>query len=314
MNKVYCQVDDCLADPLFEVFDGGDFVLSSYHDVEAPGTEVRIFLPEDGDVDAAKAALSGALGVVGCSVPVEVAQIPDENWRLSYRRHFKTEKVGRSLVTVPAWELDDFRRSDDPDMRRRVPVVLDPGLAFGTGRHETTRACLEYIDELGGGGSFLDMGCGSGILSIAAAKLGYAPVAGFDIDEDAVHSAQENAAANGVAVDFRVFALGGGAVTLDASVEAAKGIYPDLALQNGVKPCERIFESAGLVVANILGPLLVAFAEEIASYASRDLVLSGMLNETWPEVRAAFAALGFAEVSRKSYGEWTTALVRRADG
>ncbi len=314
MNKVYCQVDDCLADPLFEVFDGGDFVLSSYHDVEEPGTEVRIFLPEGGDVDAAKAALASALEVIGSSAPVEVAQIPDEDWRLSYRRHFKTEKVGRSLVTVPTWEFDDFMRSDDPDMRRRVPVVLDPGLAFGTGRHETTRACLEYIDELGGGVSFLDMGCGSGILSIAAAKLGYAPVAGFDIDEDAVRSAQENAAANGVAVDFRVFALGGGAITLDASVEAAKGIYPDLALQGGAKTGERVFEPAGLVVANILGPLLVAFAEEIASYASRDLVLSGMLNETWPEVRDAFAALGFAEVSRKSYGEWTTALVRRADG
>ncbi|MBQ6140671.1 MAG: 50S ribosomal protein L11 methyltransferase [Kiritimatiellae bacterium] len=320
MNKVYCQVDDCFADPLFEVFDGGDFVLSSYHDVEASGTEVRIFLPEGGDVGAAKAYLSGALEVIGCSAPVEVAQVPDEDWRLSYRRHFKTEKVGRSLVTVPTWELDDFRRSDDPDMRRRVPVVLDPGLAFGTGRHETTRACLEYIDELrngegesAGGCSFLDMGCGSGILSIAAAKLGYSPVAGFDIDEDAVHSAQENAAANGVVADFRLFALGGGAVTLDASVEAAKGIYPDLALQNSAKPSERIFNPAELVVANILGPLLVAFAEEIASYARRDLVLSGMLNETWPEVCGAFAALGFAEVSRKSYGEWTTALMRRGD-
>ena len=112
---------------------------------------------------------------------------------------------------------------------------------------------------------------------------------------------------------LRLFALGGGAVTLDASVEAAKGIYPDLALQNSAKPSERIFNPAELVVANILGPLLVAFAEEIASYARRDLVLSGMLNETWPEVCGAFAALGFAEVSRKSYGEWTTALMRRGD-
>lgn len=307
MNKVFCLVDDKFADPLFEVFDGGDFVLSSYRDVEWTKTEVSVYFPERERADAAKAALESALSLVGCGVRADVAEIPDEDWKFSYRRHFKTERIGSRLLVVPAWEAETLVR--EPGDERRETILLDPGLAFGTGKHETTRACLEYIDELSGrGGSFLDMGCGSGILSIAAAKLGYTPVAAFDIDAEAVASAKDNAAANGVAFDCREFALGGGAVTLDDTLEAAKGIYPDLALQGkgGTAP-KAAFAPADLVVANILGPLLVAFAAEIASYAKRTLVVSGILSEVYPEVAAAFAAHGFREVSRKVYGEWTTA-------
>ena len=163
------------------------------------------------------------------------------------------------------------------------------------------------------GGSFLDMGCGSGILSIAAAKLGFSPVAGFDIDEDAVNASRENAALNGVSVDYRLFALGKGAVTLDESIEASKVLYPDLALQGrDVGSSATPFAPADIVVANILGPLLIAFAEEIASYAKKTLIVSGILNELYPEVLGAFAALGFSEVSRKTIGEWTTGYLCRA--
>ena len=103
-----------------------------------------------------------------------------------------------------------------------------------------------------------------------------------------------------------------GAVTLDESIEAAKGVYPDLALQgrdvgSGAAP----FAPADFVVANILGPLLIAFADEIAGYAKKTLIVSGILNELYPEVRGAFAALGFSEVSRKTIGEWTTGHLSR---
>ena len=244
---------------------------------------------------------------MGVSVPITVGDLPDEDWKLAYRRHFKTESVGRHLLIVPEWELASI---DQPN--NRTIVCLDPGMAFGTGKHETTRACLEYIDELSGKGSFLDMGCGSGILSIAAAKLGYAPVAGFDIDEEAVAASKENAEKNGVQVDYRAFALGQGAVTLDSSIEAAKGIYPDLALQGKANdPSARPFEPADLVVANILGPLLIAFADEIVGYVKKDLVISGILTELYPEVLAAFTSRGFREVSRKNLGEWSTGLLTR---
>ena len=315
MTKVHCSVPERCVNPLFEVFDGGDFVLSSYHDIESDETEMRIYLEDAAQAPDAARRLADALRVAGCAAEVSTSEVPDEDWKLSYRRHFRTEKIARRLVTVPTWELDDFKASADPDMRARIPLVLDPGLAFGTGKHETTRACLEYIDELAGNGaqSFLDMGCGSGILSIAAAKLGCSPVSGFDIDEDAVNASCENAALNGVKVDYRLFALGKGAVTLDESIEAAKGLYPDLALQGrDVGSSATPFAPADIVVANILGPLLIAFAEEIASYAKKTLIVSGILNELYPEVRGAFAALGFSEVSRKTIGEWTTGCLCRA--
>ena len=313
MTKVFCNIADGLVDPLFEVFDSGDFILSSYHDIEESDTQMQVYLADPAQAGEAARRLKDALALVGSNAQVETSEVPDEDWKLSYRRHFKIEPIGRRLVTVPTWELDGFKASGE--FSDRIPLVLDPGMAFGTGKHETTRACLEYIDELAGDGaqSFLDMGCGSGILSIAAAKLGFSPVAGFDIDEDAVNASRENAALNGVSVDYRLFALGKGAVTLDESIEAAKGVYPDLALQgrdvgSGAAP----FAPADFVVANILGPLLIAFADEIAGYAKKTLIVSGILNELYPEVRGAFAALGFSEVSRKTIGEWTTGCLCRA--
>ena len=307
MTFVSCSVPERFVNPLFEVFDGGDFILSSYHDIEEETTRMQIFFEDPALADAAKACLGSALEIVGVSVPITVGDLPDEDWKLAYRRHFKTESVGRHLLIVPEWELASI---DQPN--NRTIVCLDPGMAFGTGKHETTRACLEYIDELSGKGSFLDMGCGSGILSIAAAKLGYAPVAGFDIDEEAVAASKENAEKNGVQVDYRAFALGKGAVTLDSSIEAAKGIYPDLALQGKANdPSARPFEPADLVVANILGPLLIAFADEIVGYVKKDLVRSGILTELYPEVLAAFTSRGSREVSRKNLGEWSTGLLTR---
>ena len=308
MNKVFCSVEEKYVNPLFEVFDGGDFILSSYHDIEETRTQVQLYFAEDEKVPEAKRRLAAALAIVGADVPIACAQVPDEDWKLAYRRHFRTERVSPRIYTHPPWEPMPAAQPGE------VVLTLDPGMAFGTGKHETTRACLQYIDELAaGGGSFLDMGCGSGILSIAAAKLGFAPVAGFDIDEDAVSASRENAALNGVSVDYRLFALGKGAVTLDASIEAAKGVYPDLALQGRANDAAAApFAPADVVVANILGPLLIAFADEIAGYAKRTLVVSGILDELYPEVLAAFAARGFREISHKAVGEWTTGCLRRA--
>ena len=269
MTKVCCSVPERCVNPLFEVFEGGDFVLTSYRDVEAPLAEMRIFF-EEGDPEP---ALRRALELVGCEAEIRREEVAEEDWRFAYRRHFKTELVSPRVLVQPEWE--------------RVAVVkFDPGLAFGTGRHETTRACLQYIDELapveGEASSLLDMGCGSGILSIAAAKLGYAPVAGFDVDPEAVAASQENAAKNGVEAKFFRHALGG---------RGGTALAP-----------------ADLVVANILGPLLIRFADEIVPCVKRRLVVSGILNELYDEVAAAYRARSLAEVSRKTIGEWTTGL------
>lgn len=279
MNKTFCALDERFVNPLFEVFDGGDFILSSYRDVEKPLAEVQIFFPEDDKTEESRDALSRALEVVGAKAEIHTVKIADEDWKFSYRRHFKTEHASPHIILHPAWE-------PAPDAKPgEVVITLDPGLAFGTGKHETTKACLQYIDELPHKGSFLDMGSGSGILSIAAALLGYSPVAGFDIDAETIPVAEENASLNNANASFFRFALGSGA--------------------------KAPFEPADTVAANILGPVLIAFAAEVASFAKKNLIASGILNELYPDVVKAFGSHGFDEVSRKTLGEWTTGLFIR---
>ena len=128
------------------------------------------------------------------------------------------------------------------------------------------------------------MGCGSGILSISAALLGYGPVEGFDVDEEAVQASKENAAINGTNPVYRRFALG----------------------KPGNTPPEKKYD---LVAANILGPLLIRFADEITPYVGRHLIISGILATLYPDVLAAYAARGFTEISHRTYGEWTTGLL-----
>jgi len=284
MTCVSCSVSERFVNPLFEVFDGGDFILSSYRDIEEDFTRMRIYVERAEEADGAQTALQAALDVVGVAAAIERTEIPDEDWKFAYRRHFKTELVSPRILVQPEWE--------------EVAVIrFDPGMAFGTGKHETTKACLQYIDEILSGPdgkdvrSFLDMGCGSGILSIAAAKLGCTDVLGFDVDPEAVDASIENASKNGVNCRFAKFALGRTAVAGAAA---------------GPEGPVRAYD---LVAANILGPLLIRFADEIVPYVGRRLIVSGILNELYPEVRAAFAARGLKEVSSRTLGEWTTGLL-----
>ena len=278
MTVVSCSVDERYVNPLFEVFDGGDFVLTSYRDVEETSATMQIFLPDPADAPRAAAALAAAGRIVGLELAPETGTIPDEDWKLSYRKHFKTEVISPRLVVRPPWE------AVTPAPGQKV-LTLDPGIAFGTGQHPTTRACLDAIDALAVEGtdrSFLDVGCGSGILSIAAALEGFRDVHGFDNDPDAVRNANENAEANGL-----------GALFSDG----------DLSVSGTAAP-------ADVVAANVLAPVLVRFACEVGALVNPGgrLILSGILDEQYDEVRAAYAALGFTELSNRLIGEWRTGL------
>ena len=278
MTVVSCSVDERYVNPLFEVFDGGDFVLTSYRDVEETSATMQIFLPDPADAPRAAEALASAGRIVGLELAPETGTIPDEDWKLSYRKHFKTEVISPRLVVRPPWE------EVTPAPGQKV-LTLDPGIAFGTGQHPTTRACLDAIDALAVEGtdrSFLDVGCGSGILSIAAALEGFRDVHGFDNDPDAVRNANENAEANGL-----------GALFSDGDLSAPGVAAP-----------------ADVVAANVLAPVLVRFALEVGALVNPGgrLILSGILDEQYDEVRAAYAALGFTELSNRLIGEWRTGL------
>ena len=281
MTVVSCSVDERYVNPLFEVFDGGDFVLTSYRDVEETSATMQIFLPAPADAPRAAEALAAAGRIVGLELAPETGTIPDEDWKLSYRKHFKTEVISPRLVVRPPWE------AVTPAPGQKV-LTLDPGIAFGTGQHPTTRACLDAIDALAVEGtdrSFLDVGCGSGILSIAAALEGFRDVHGFDNDPDAVRNANENAEANGL-----------GALFSDG----------DLSVPGTAAP-------ADVVAANVLAPVLVRFAREVGTLVNPGgrLILSGILDEQYGEVRAAYVAQGFKELSNRLIGEWRTGLFSR---
>lgn len=282
MTRIGCSIDGRSADALFEVFEGGGFCLSTWRDEETGECTAQIFTPDPADAPAAAEALVAAGRAVGLALSPSIETFPDEDWTLAYRKWFHAYEVSPRLAICPAWE--DFAAAPG----QRV-VRLDPGLAFGTGKHETTRSCLEFLDRLASEDSsrtVLDMGTGSGILAIAASKLGFARVRAFDIDSLAVDVARENAAANSVSPEFYV----------GSAAEAQ--------------------EPAEIVLANILGPFLVEFAssicDSVAGGGSSRLVLSGILSSLYPEVVAAFAARGFVEIDSIVSGEWTSGLFRRA--
>ncbi len=216
----------------------------------------------------------------------ECRPMPDADWRESYKAHFKPWHFGR-MHWVPLWERDTYAVPTG-----EVAVLLDPGMAFGTGNHETTRLCCERMVTLAeeartagrktAGLRVIDAGCGSGILAISAVKLGFSPVAGFDNDAEAVGVSRENAVLNSVAdqIDFYVGDL----------ITGLKG------------------RQADLVMANILANILRDFARELIAAVAPGgwLVLSGILATEVESVRRDFATLapGWALESR-TLGEWS---------
>lgn len=201
----------------------------------------------------------------------ELAEVPDEDWSEGWKRDFRPLDIGRVRVR-PSW-------IDEPPPPGSVEVVLDPGMAFGTGTHPTTALCLAALSDLLGarpGATVLDVGTGSGLLAIAARKLGAARVVGNDDDPVAVEVARENARANAVEVEL----VG--------------------------EPLERIAGAFDVVVANILANTLVELAPRIAAKLAPGgvVLLSGILAPQAGDVRAAYVALGLEPLPEAGAGEW----------
>jgi ribosomal protein L11 methyltransferase len=210
---------------------------------------------------------------------IQVKKVPARDWSESWKRHFKPLDLGPRLLVKPTWS-------------RRVPkksqalVVLDPGLSFGTGQHATTRFCLEQLvalrDPAASSQSMLDVGTGSGILAIAAVKLGYQPVNAFDFDPDCVRVANENTELNGVAEVL--------SVTHDDITQVPK------------KPKQRY----SVVCANLIYDLLIAERDRLLARVAPggSLVLAGILETQFTLVRKTFEAAGWKLVAATTDKEW----------
>ncbi|MGB8981957.1 MAG: 50S ribosomal protein L11 methyltransferase [Anaerolineales bacterium] len=279
-----------------------------YTDDEDAGTPtgpitVRAYLEVDDRIEETRQKLEESLYYLGMIQPLPAAsykQIADQNWMEAWKQHYRPILIGRRLVILPAW-------MDSPDPNR-VAIKIDPGMAFGTGTHPTTQLCLElmekYLDDgpqtmdhgpwttVDGSWSVIDVGCGSGILSIAALKLGARSALGVDIDAGSIVNARENADTNGVG-DELVLAVG-------SLPEILKG--------------EFAFRKAPLVLANILAPVIIRLFDAGLADLVEDggtIILSGILQEQAENVIAAAQAKGLDLNERKQMGDWVALRMSR---
>jgi ribosomal protein L11 methyltransferase len=209
------------------------------------------------------------------TVEITSTEIPDD-WADRWREFHRPIEVGGRLRVRPSWIAKD--RADEA---ADVDIVIDPGRAFGTGAHATTRMCLELLLELatlGGRGALADWGTGSGVIAIVAAKLGFSPVVGCDHEQSALDAARKNATANGVGLKLA-----------------------------RVNLRERAPPLAPTVTANLTAPVLGTIAERLAvddRGDPRTMICSGVLASEVDEVAAAFRRAGLAERRRRADGEW----------
>jgi ribosomal protein L11 methyltransferase len=267
--------------------------VSSYTDIETGLTTVTAWLTaKPRALPRQKAALTQSLRqIAACGLRTEpgtikLARVRRQDWAESWKRHFPPLEIGRRLLVRPSWSRRRPRRG-------QALVVLDPGLSFGTGQHPTTEFCLEQLVKQrnpGAAQSCLDVGTGSGILAIAAAKLGYRPVVAFDFDPEAVRVARANARANGVA--------GGIALRqMDVAQLRTKGA-----------------PGYSIVCANLISSLLVRERKRLVAAVAPEgtLVLAGILAAEFQEVRASYEAIGFRLLASRTVREWRSGAFSRS--
>jgi ribosomal protein L11 methyltransferase len=251
---------------------------------------VRAYLEVNDQLEETRQKLEESLYFLGMIQPVPVPvykQIADQNWMEAWKQHYRPILIGQRLLILPAW-LD----SPEPE---RIAIKIDPGMAFGTGTHPTTQLCLELMEVHADHhplSTVIDVGCGSGILSIAALKLGAKTALGVDIDAESITNSRENADTNG---------LGAELILAQASVaEISAGKFP--------------FKSTPLVVANILAPVIVRlFAAGLADLVESGgaIILSGILFEQEQNVMEAAQAKGLVVTEHRRMGDWVAFTCQR---
>lgn len=248
---------------------------------------VAAYLPQDDELESKKRSLEEALWYMGRIVPLpapEFISIEDQDWMTVWKQNYQPLRVGKNWLILPAWlEL--------PEGETRRVVRIDPAMAFGTGTHPSTQLCLLAIeDTIRPGQPVIDLGCGSGILSIAALKAGASQALAVDIDEQAVIATHANARINAI----------------DEKVEAVQGSLADILTG------KYSLQQAPLVLANILAPVLIRlFDEGLADLIAPGgkLVLAGILENQAEDVLSAARARGLNLITKYQQEDWVGLVV-----
>lgn len=245
---------------------------------------VRTYLRQDATYQSRRSMIQVGVKLVALLAPLGELQestMEEGEWLTAWRSHYGLLRIGR-LVIRPSWQEYVPRPGE-------AVVVQDPGMAFGTGHHPTTRRCLEQLEQrIVPEMSVLDLGTGSGILAIAAVKLGAGSVVALDNDGDAVESARDNAQANGV----------------DAEIKVIHGTLPNSLVSSG---------GYQLAVANVTAQVIASKAQLLMDALTPDglLVISGILNERLQEVEEALSKVNATVVEQVLDGDWVTLVVKR---
>jgi len=246
---------------------------------------VSTYLPRDGRLpDTVRRLEEGLwhLRQIGAVGEIVTADRPEEDWANAWKEHFQVTRIGRHFVIRPSWRSYEPHADD-------VVIDLDPGMAFGTGLHPTTELCLRWLEDLSvAGRQMLDAGAGSGILSIAAVKLGASLVEAVEVDPVSISALRHNIELNGLSERIRVV-LGDAGAVLD------EGRRYDL------------------IVANILSSILIHVADSLVEAArpGAQLVLSGIIEVHEADVIAAFEARGCRLMERRAAADWVALLLKR---
>ena len=251
--------------------------------LEVDGTEEKQLHKLERLLEALKKRTKKNLGTLEISSQL----LPETNWEESWKDNYPPQEVGERLVVVPCW---------NPEAGDRIPVILDPGLTFGTGAHPSTQMCMEFMEELVQPGmDVIDLGSGSGILSIAALRLGAETAIGVDIDPKAEDIARENAAYNDFGIE-RFDAVTGNVTEDAALMERLSKKHYDLVFVNIV---------ADVIIG--LSPVLQHFMDE-----NTRVICSGILDVREEEVHAALTAAGLVIEQTKAKEDWRSLVAGRA--
>ena len=252
--------------------------------LEVDGTEEKQLRKMEKVLAALKKRTKKNLG----SLEITSALLPETNWEESWKDNYPPQEVGQRLVVVPCW---------NPEANGRIPVILDPGLTFGTGAHPSTQMCMEFMEQLVTEGmDIIDLGSGSGILSIAALRLGAKRAVGVDIDPKAEDIARENAAYN----DFHA----------DRFTAVTGNVTEDHALMQ--KLSEKHYD---LVFVNIVADVIIGLAPVLKHFMDENtrVICSGILDVREGEVHAALEAAGLAVEKTRAREDWRSLVARRRD-
>lgn len=275
---IYIEDYSSLEDEVYEIAHV-DLIDEDLLKMDRSKAKIHIYIDPEDNVDEAVMFLREHLSAAHIAHTIEKENVKEDDWLNNWRKYFKPMKVGEKLLINPSW-------FEDTDSEGRAVINIDPGLAFGTGKHETTRLCLELLEKyLKEGDTVLDVGCGSGILGIAAALLGASGVFGVDIDEIAVKTAEENARINHV--DGRFSAVCG-----------------DLT--------EKVSGKYNIVVANIVADAIILLSQSVSQFMTSDSVyiVSGIIDVRADDVRKAVSSR-FDIVEEKTDGGWYAFVLKK---